>query len=179
MRLGTLIWAAGTHAVDQIVDELIRHAGLARLGGFSTEAQTLQPGFTVRAGEDGAAALRKLLAMVADELRPDLTELEVFTPLSGDATAYTYGTAHAMSALTVSAARPRVGWARVFGAGVVAQGVDGSARARGAAAALHGDDNHDPRARGRRVATLRRPRAPPNVVNCDSSTPGQARDVIE
>ncbi len=150
-----LVWPIGTAAVDQIMDDLIRRAGFTRVGGMSTEALTLQPGFTVRAGENGAAALRRLLAMVTDVARPDLTEIAVIEPLPGDATDYEYGTVHAVTALATATDRPRVAWARVLGSGVVAEAVEVAALSGGGSALVQVDDSLTTQARvDARAATL-------------------------
>ncbi len=152
-----LVWPAGTAAVDQIMDDLIRRAGFTRVGGMSDEALALEPGFTVRAGESGAAALRRLLAMVTDEARQDLTEIAVFTPLADDPADYEYGTEHPVSALAIATERPRLGWTRVLGAGVVAEAVDVAALSGGASAIVEVDDNLATQARAdARASTLLR-----------------------
>lgn len=178
-----LVWAAGTLTVAQIVDDLAQRAGVARLGTFSAEAQTLKPGFTVRAGESGAVALRRLLAMVVDQARPDLDELAVFSPLVTDTTVYEYGIDHAIPALEVRSDRPRMGWARVFGAGVVAEGVDGGALGRGGSAVVHVDDNLAAQARAdTRAAVLLRQSALGTVrgeLTAPANVGQEIGDVIE
>jgi hypothetical protein len=90
-------------------------------------------------------------------VRPDLATLEVFTPLASDTASYAYGTDHAIAALAVAVERPGVGWARVLGAGVVAEGVEAGALERGGAAAVHVDANLASQARAdARAATLLR-----------------------
>ncbi|MFN8585323.1 MAG: hypothetical protein U0446_08395 [Dehalococcoidia bacterium] len=170
-----LVWAAGTTSVYDILTGLLQRAGLRlSLTPGSNESTVHKPGFTVRAGEDGAAAVRRLLALVPDVLRMRGTLPLLFEPLASDATDYAYGTAHAIEALSVAEGRPAAGWARVFGEGVFAESLDVAALRSGASAALVVDASLTAQARAdvRASTVLRRealavPRgelvSPPNV----------------
>jgi hypothetical protein len=140
----------------------------------------------MRAGEQGAAALRRLLDTIPDELRPHFHTLSPFEPTTADATAYAYGAAtnhHAVTAIEVSAARPRAGWARVFGAGVVAEAVDDAALERGAGAVIAVDDNLAAQARATaRASTLLRRSAlatPRGVLTVTVNAGQEVGDAIE
>ncbi|MXW35640.1 MAG: hypothetical protein F4Z60_08985 [Chloroflexi bacterium] len=63
------VWAAGETNASRVLTGVMQHAGI-RLGGgrVSTESSTLQPAFTVRAGERGTTAVRRLLEMLPDEV---------------------------------------------------------------------------------------------------------------
>lgn len=150
---------AGTMNVFQLVSEIARRVGLhVGSSGGSAEIGVLLPAFTLRAGERGRAAVRRLLEMVPDVitmqgLTPLLTE-----PLSTQSSTYAYGAAHAVQAVTVESGRPGVGWARVFGSGVFAEAVDGAVLRVGGSAAVVIDDrvSSTTRAAVRASTTLRR-----------------------
>ncbi|MYI83032.1 MAG: hypothetical protein F4056_06990 [Chloroflexi bacterium] len=101
----------------------------------------LRPAFTVRAGERGATAMRRLLRALPDRLRSDGRLLVVSEPVAGAAADYAYGTDHAILAHAIEAGRPAAGWARVFGSGVFAEATDEAAIAEGAGAVIAVDEN--------------------------------------
>jgi hypothetical protein len=127
-----------------------------------------------------------LLETIPDELRPDFHTLSPFEPTPADATAYAYGSAtdhHAVTALEISMARPHAGWARVFGAGVVAEAVDDAALERSAGAVIAVDDNLAVQARATaRASTLLRRSAlatPRGVLTASVNAGQEVGDVIE
>jgi hypothetical protein len=181
-----LVWATGTRTAAQIVAELTRRSGVRGLPPASSESGALTPAFTVRAGEQGAAALRRLLDAIPDELRPHFHTLSPFEPTTGDATDYAYGGAtdqHSITALEVSAGRPHAGWVRVFGAGVVAEAVDDAALEHGAGAVIAVDDNLGVQARATaRASTLLRRStlaSPRGVLTVPVNAGQEVGDVIE
>lgn len=149
---------AGTSNVFQLLADVARRAGL-RLSssGGSGELGNLLPAFTLRAGERGHDAVRRLLELVPDGivmqgLVPLLTE-----PVSTQAPTYAYGASHVVQAVSVERGRPGVGWVRVFGSGVFAEAVDGAVLRAGGGAAVVIDDRvtNTARAAVRASTTLR------------------------
>lgn len=135
-------------------------------------------------GGSGHTVLTPEFAHVPDdELRPHLHTLSPFEPKASDATSYAYGTNHAITALEISAGRQRAGWARVFGAGVLAEAVDDAALARGAGAAIAIDDNLTVQARATARATtlLRRSTlaSPRGALTVPVNAGQEVGDVIE
>jgi hypothetical protein len=137
-----------------VLTDIARHAGLrVTASGASSESTTWQPAFTVRAGERGASAFRRLLDALPDlaimrALGPTLTE-----PATSQSTAYTYGEGHAVLDARIEDAAGSTGWVRVFGSGVFAQAVDAAALRAGAAAAVVVDDTLAAQARADARAT--------------------------
>lgn len=170
-----LVWNAGAASAASVMLQLAMRAGLrVTASGASAESGALQPAFTVRSGERGALALRRLLAMLPDHVVMRGTEPVLHEPVTGDATAYAFGTVHAISAVRLDDGLRGAGWARVFGKGVFAEAVDAPALRAGAGTAVVVDDNLAAQARAdaRATTVLRRtalavPRgelvAPPNV----------------
>jgi len=143
-----LTWEAGTRSIAQIASEIGRLAGLAvSATGASEAAQTLQPAFSIAAGERGSTALSRLLAKTSDvafgrgariviaEADPEAEPVAAF----GWSDALV-GNGHPLYAHGEIDAGERPGWARVFGDGVVAQAVDGAAVSRGGGIALAVDE---------------------------------------
>ncbi|MFQ5879432.1 MAG: hypothetical protein ACE5IZ_04595, partial [Dehalococcoidia bacterium] len=90
-------WAKGEKNVFQLLAFVCARAALefASLGS-STTITDFYPGFTVHPGENGAAAVRRLLAMVPDLLLFRGHFAYVKDPLATEASAYAYGTDHAI-----------------------------------------------------------------------------------
>ena len=156
-----LVWSAGQQNAAAVLGGVMQRPGLL-LGstGASLESITLQPAFTVRAGERGSGAVRRLLRALPDEVvmqsqTPVLTE-----PAASDPVDDAFGVEHAILGLAVEAGRPAAGWARAFGSGVLAQAVDEAALADGGGALIVVDENLSAQARAdvRADAVLRQSR---------------------
>ena len=62
------VWAAGEASASRVLTGVMQHAGVRLASGSSSvESATLRPAFTMRAGERGSTAVRRLLAMLPDE----------------------------------------------------------------------------------------------------------------
>ena len=137
-----LVWEAGQRSAIEILAAIARRAGLRLTArGASAESGLLRPAFTVRAGERGATARRRLLRALPDRLRSDGRLLVLSEPSASDAADYAYGTDHAILAHAIELGRPAAGWARVFGSGVFAEATDEAAIAEGAGAVIAVDEN--------------------------------------
>ena len=137
-----LVWEVGQRSAIEILAAIARRAGLRLTArGASSESGLLRPAFTVRAGERGATAMRRLLRALPDRLRSDGRLLVVSEPVAGAAADYAYGTDHAILAHAIEVGRPAAGWARVFGSGVFAEATDEAAIAEGAGAVIAVDEN--------------------------------------
>lgn len=157
-----LVWAAGSQNAFQVLSGVVQRVGLQLVStGSSTEAGQLQPAFSIRAGERGATAVRRLLEMLPDHVvmrgtSPTLTEPSATDPADYAFDADAAGD-HAVYALRIRDGRPAAGWARVFGDGVFAEAVDEAVLREGGATALAVDDNLAVQARAdARAATLLR-----------------------
>ncbi len=129
---------------DGIGDEILRRAGLERFGGWSPIAFTLVHNFTIRAGESGLVAFKRLLETVNDRMRSKSYSVELFDPDPADAVNYSYSegaASHPRVSLELSAERAGLGWARVFGSGIVSQAVDWYALIEGGETAVIVDDS--------------------------------------
>ena len=154
-----LVWEAGAASAFQVLTGVMQRAGVRLAGGgASAESGTLRPAFTVRAGERGSTAVRRLLAMLSDEVimrghRAFLTE-----PTRDDAPVASFGDDDPVVRLTMESGAPATGWARIFGAGVLAEAIDPTALAEGGGAAIVVDENIDAQARAdtRAETVLRR-----------------------
>lgn len=85
---------AGTKNVFQLLRWVFARVGLefsAIGGGASTFSQNYYPTFTIHAGESGETAVRRLLALIPDQLFFRNNYAYIFQPLSTEAAAYTYG----------------------------------------------------------------------------------------
>ncbi|MYA21004.1 MAG: hypothetical protein F4Z25_12375 [Chloroflexi bacterium] len=137
-----LVWEAGERSAAQILAAIAQRAGLGVAGrGASAESAALRPAFTVRAGERGATAVRRLLRALPDRLRSSGRQLLLSEPARGAAAGYAYGREHAILAHAIEAGRPAAGWARVFGSGVFAEATDEAALAGGAGPVIAVDEN--------------------------------------
>ena len=137
-----LVWEAGQASASEILAAIARRAGL-RLAArnASTESAQLRPAFTVRAGERGGTAVRRLLRALPDRLASDGRLLLISEPAPDAVAAYAYGADHAILVHAIEAGRPSAGWARVFGSGVFAEAADEAALAEGAGAVIAVDEN--------------------------------------
>ncbi len=157
-----LTWPAGSATALAIVSELAHRAGLGTLAaGTSAEAGALQPAFTVRPGESGRTAARRLLARLVDRARADGLELRVREPRASDAPVADFGPAageYQATELLLRERPARLARARVFGAGAFAEVVDAAALDAGSGTAIVVDDALDaqPRAEARAATELRR-----------------------
>jgi len=128
------VWAAGVKTVSQLLLFLTARAGCEFASdGTSTPLTTLQPAFTVHAGESGLTAVRRLLAMVEDLARWDGATLVSLLTAAGDASTYAAGVAHAVLEARYAGGGPDVNRVRVVGVtGVYGEAVDfGDAEASG------------------------------------------------
>ena len=153
-----LVWPGGTLNAFQVLSAIARRVGVRVVGaGGSAELGAIQPAFTVRAGERGGAALRRLPITLPDLVRMVGTVAELTEPAPDDAPGYAYGTEHPLLEARLEAGRGAAGWARVFGAGVFAEAVDEARLAESGGTALAVDDNLQTQARvNARAATLLR-----------------------
>ena len=134
-------WAAGSLAAWLVIDCILGRAGLRLLSSGSAEAVLHQPAVTVRAGQDGASAVRRVLEALPDELRPELGGFRPIEPLASDATDYAYGLDHPLLAVRARTSDRPAGWSRVLGSGVFGEAVDDEALRVGAASVIAVDDN--------------------------------------
>lgn len=82
-------------SVASIVQYILARAGLDWSNtGVSSGFQTVQPSFTLHAGESGAEALRRLLGMVPDVAYGQQGLVRLREPASGEASVYSYGSDH-------------------------------------------------------------------------------------
>lgn len=155
-----ITWDAGTRTVAGIASDLGRFAGVTvAAANASAAALTLQPGFTIRAGESGGTAMRRLLAKTADLAIGRGAELGLFEADPDAAPVATYGgdgLPIRAAGLVTSGGAP--GWARAFGDGVVAQATDVAATEQGGGVAVAIDQGLDAAAEvaDRAAAVLRR-----------------------
>ena len=131
------MWQTGERSAFQILEAIAQRAGLRLImRNASAEAVALRPAFTVRAGERGGTAVRRLLRALPDRLQMERGLLVLSEPAADGAADYAYGAEHALLAHTIEAGRPAAGWARVFGRGVFAEAADEDALAEGAGAVI-------------------------------------------
>ena len=153
------VWAAGEASASRVLTGVMQHAGvrLAR-GSSSVESATLRPAFTMRAGERGSTAVRRLLAMLPDEVIMRDHWAFLAEPAANDAPVASFGDDDPLVRITVESGAPATGWARIFGAGVLAEAVHEDALAEGGGTAIVVDENIDAQARAeaRAAAVLRR-----------------------
>ena len=141
-RLGSARLAGGERSAVQILAAIAQRAGLRlTVRNASAEAVALRPAFTVRAGERGGTAMRRLLRALPDRLQAEGRLLVLSEPVANAAAHYAYGAEHAILAHMIEAGRPAAGWARVFGRGVFAEATDEVALAEGAGTVIAVDEN--------------------------------------
>ena len=137
-----LVWQAGERSAVEILAAIVQRAGLRlTVRNASAEAVALRPAFTVRAGERGGTAMRRLLRALPDRLQAEGRLLVLSEPVANAAAHYAYGAEHAILAHMIEAGRPAAGWARVFGRGVFAEATDEVALAEGAGTVIAVDEN--------------------------------------
>lgn len=145
-----LVWDAGSANAFQVLTQLARRAGLELTSsGASTELTTLQPAFTVRAGERGSTAAGRLLDALPDLVRMTGTGTGavLFEPAVDDPVDYTYDATHPPRRLRLDDGRASAGWARIFGDGVFAEAIDDAALRDGAPTLIVVDQNLGAQAR--------------------------------
>ncbi len=153
-----LVWAAGAASASRVLTGVMQHAGLRLSGGRSSvESATLRPAFTVRAGERGSTAVRRLLAMLPDEAIMRSHWAFLVERVADEEPVARFGDGDPVLRLALDSGAPAAGWARVFGAGVVADAVHEAALAEGGGTAIVVDENIDAQARAdaRAEAVLR------------------------
>ena len=153
-----LVWAAGEASASRVLTGVMQHAGVRLSAGrSSTESATLRPAFTVRAGERGSTAVRRLLAMLPDEAIMRDHWAFLVEPAADDEPAARFGDGDPVLRLALDSGAPATGWARVLGAGVVADAVHEAALADGGGTTIVVDENIDAQARAdaRAEAVLR------------------------
>ena len=178
-----LTWSAGGDSAFQVLRDIARRAGLtAFLANASVEATTLRPAFAVRAGENGATAVSRLLEMPPDVLVVSGVDAPLTEVRANDSTDYAYGSSQAGDGHVVlelrAGDRPApAGWARVF-----AEAVDEAALRDGAATAIAVDDNltAQPRADARAATLLRQAAlaAPRGELVAPANVGQEVNDVI-
>jgi hypothetical protein len=88
-------WSAGEKNVFGILQFLFARAGLEFSGsGASTASANLYPAFTVHPGDNGRAAVRRLLAMLPDVIFVRGEFALLTEPLASETADYAYGTDH-------------------------------------------------------------------------------------
>ena len=153
------VWAAGEASASRVLTGVMQHAGVRLASGSSSvESATLRPAFTMRAGERGSTAVRRLLAMLPDEVIMRDHWAFLAEPAANDAPVASFGDDDPLVRITVESGAPATGWARIFGAGVLAEAVHEDALAEGGGTAIVVDGNIDAQARAdaRADAVLRR-----------------------
>jgi len=155
-----LAWASGERSAFLVLSDLVARAGLHAFGPGSGEATALEPTFTVRPGERGDTAVRRLLGTLPDLARMRGIDLVLFDAASDDEPDASYGADGEAPLLSVAIedGGQRTGWARVFGGGVFAEVIEEGALASGGGVAIAVDDNlaSQPRADARAETLLRR-----------------------
>lgn len=130
-------WLPGDATAAAIARSITRAAGVRLASaGASTDATTLTPGFVLRPGESGSAALARLLTRVPDQLYGRGLDLHLVERDAGEVAVYAYGTAHPVHSVELTDADDGSRWARVLGAGAVGEAVDGTAGDEGGVAVV-------------------------------------------
>lgn len=118
-------WAKGQRNVFQILAFVCARAGLEFASlGHSTTVADFYPAFTIHPGEDGAAVVRRLLAMVPDLLFFRGHFAYIKNPLASEASAYAYGSGHAIFQGRYGTRGLAANRVQVFGAGLLVEGYD-------------------------------------------------------
>ncbi|MCY4615157.1 MAG: hypothetical protein OXC71_02015 [Chloroflexi bacterium] len=153
------VWAAGEANASHVLTGVMQRAGVMLTGsGPSLESVTLRPAFTARAGERGSTAARRLLAMLPDDVVMRGHVAYLTEPRADDSAVASFGADDPLVRLTMESGAPATGWARIFGAGVLAEAIHEASLAEGGAAAIVVDENIDAQARAdaRAETVLRR-----------------------
>ncbi len=118
-------WAAGEKNVFGILQYLFARAGLEFSSvGASPAATNLYPAFTLGPGVSGLTAVRALLEMVPDVVVMRGSTGLLKEPRTSEATAYAYGTDHALLAGRYALVLAGANRAQAFGKGVFAERFD-------------------------------------------------------
>lgn len=118
-------WAAGDRTVSQLLLFLVARAGAEySSSGPSDALTTLQPAFTVHAGESGLTAVRRLLAMIEDVAYWDGATLTVTLTADDDSSTYDLGDGHAMVEAVYRDLGPAANRVRVVGLEVYGEAED-------------------------------------------------------
>jgi hypothetical protein len=118
-------WAAAAKNVFQLLSWLHARAGL-EFSSFSTSSAivNLYPAFTINPGESGRSSVLRLLSKVPDVLFFRGNYGYIVNPLAADASAYTYGTTHAILEGRYITRSKESNRAQVFGAAVFTEDFD-------------------------------------------------------
>ncbi len=117
------------HTTDSYFTVLLRtfsRAGLQLLASaVSTRAINVAPKFTIHPDSTGFEATSRALAYLADRIRMRSGAGAAITePLASAASDYTYGGAHALRSVRLSAMAPSIVEAQAFGAGAFGESID-------------------------------------------------------
>jgi hypothetical protein len=119
------VWAAGDKTISQLLLFIVARAGAEYSStGASAALTTLQPAFTIHAGESGQTAVRRLLAMVEDVALWDAAELTVLGHAVDDPPGYDLGAGHDVVEARYRDVGPAVNRVRVIGWGVSGEAFD-------------------------------------------------------
>ena len=118
-------WAAAAKNVFQLLSWLHARAGL-EFSSFSTSSAIVNqyPAFTINPGESGRSSVLRLLSKVPDVLFFRGNYGYIVNPLAADASAYTYGTTHAIYEGRYITRSRETNRAQVFGAAVFTEDFD-------------------------------------------------------
>ncbi len=118
-------WEQGDKNVFQILAFLFARAGL-ELSSFSTSSAVVNqyPTFTIHPGESASTAVRRLLGAVPDVLLFVGDCGYIKNPSPGEASAYSYGSDHAVIEGRYSSSAPAANRVQVYGDGVVTEDWD-------------------------------------------------------
>ncbi|MCJ7509485.1 MAG: hypothetical protein MUP14_01170 [Dehalococcoidia bacterium] len=118
-------WAQGEDNIFQLFSFILARASLefSNAGGSSVIGAHY-PSFTIQPGESGATAVRRLLAMVPDVIFFRGHHAYIKNPRADEASAYSYGTEHAIFRGRYGSQRPQANRAQVFGDGAFVEGFD-------------------------------------------------------
>jgi len=118
-------WALNVKTVSQLLLFVCARAGLdVNTLSYSATMGSFKPAFTIHPGESGATAVRRLLAMVPDEVYFRGGQLVSLYPQAADDSEYEYGAGHAVVSSRYRDLGPAVNRARVVGAGVFNEAFD-------------------------------------------------------
>jgi len=111
-------WAQGEKNVFQLLSFVMARVSLEFFSAGSSSVVTdLYPSFTIQPGESGAMAVRRLLAVVPDVIFFRGHFAYIKNPQSDEASAYSYGTEHAIFHGRYGSQRPQANRVQVFGDG--------------------------------------------------------------
>jgi hypothetical protein len=111
-------WAQGERNVFQLLSFVMARASLEFFSAGSSSVITdLHPSFTIHPGESGATAVRRLLAVVPDVIFFRGNFAYIKDSRADEASAYSYGTEHAIFRGRYGSQRPQANRVQVFGDG--------------------------------------------------------------